>query len=72
MKLHAYTVVVILISLMTGLLFLAASTVGSIIWETWDNPIVRDFAYLGLGLGGLLGVVGCLVIHLQEGRKGNG
>lgn len=49
---------IITISLLVGFLFLAAGIIGSIALSTWEtDEMVRTFTYIGVGLGGVLGII---------------
>ncbi len=48
---------VITMALIVGVLFLLASTIGSVAIATWAaDTTVRYFTYIGIGIGGLLGL----------------
>jgi len=66
MNFLASFIAILLISVLTGFIFLWAGIVGSLMIEYMANETVRFFTYAGTGLGGLLG---CFAVYLRRREK---
>ncbi len=60
---------ILLISVLTGFIFLWAGIVGSLMIEYMGNETVRFFTYAGVGLGGF---VGCVGVYWRERDRHGG
>jgi len=58
MKHLSNIIAVTFVSLLTGVLFFISGVIGSLSIELWDNPTIRVFTYIGLGVGVVVGTLG--------------
>lgn len=67
MNFLASFIAILLIAGLTGLVFLWAGIIGSLMIEGLvNNESVRFFTYVGLGIGGVLG---CVAVSAYERKK---
>lgn len=58
MKHLSNIIAVTFVSLLTGVLFFTSGVIGSLAVESWGNPTIRVFTYIGLVVGGVAGTLG--------------
>jgi len=58
MKHLSNIIAIIFVSLLVGVLFFISGVIGSLSIESWENPTIRVFTYIGLLVGGVVGTLG--------------